>query len=382
MTESTKHICHECGGRIEYPKHAFGQSVNCPHCGQETTLGEIYPSAPIAHRTPLSAPPPPPPLPRAGAGAAAGNLGSHPDSVADAKALNRIAHANSLKPAAKTQSFSAGKIGGIASGVLFAIWLLLQLGAPVWNTYLQTDKAAIDLVKKSMLETWSSAPELKKPIEILQFNLAPGRSDSRSGTALVTLGGQAETIHFKVKITRSFGRDLQVEWQILDEKVDSATRQPESAASSPAPQQAQMIAPQGDANANAPFYPSEAKIAVNLMELIESTEDMVRERWNNGIKNEVGGLAQLEMIRDQIVPLVRDTKARIEQFRPASVKLQPVKSAMLELVQHDFSSWIAINNAAAIGNWPAARAGFDRMEVDRKVYARKLNAAVQSSTNK
>ena len=42
MTRHTKHTCHECGGPIEYPEQVFGESVNCSHCGQENTLGEIY----------------------------------------------------------------------------------------------------------------------------------------------------------------------------------------------------------------------------------------------------------------------------------------------------------------------------------------------------
>jgi DNA-directed RNA polymerase subunit RPC12/RpoP len=46
MSEDLKHTCHECGGRIGYPSDSFGTTIHCPHCGRQTTLGEIYPDAP------------------------------------------------------------------------------------------------------------------------------------------------------------------------------------------------------------------------------------------------------------------------------------------------------------------------------------------------
>jgi hypothetical protein len=54
MAETTylKAACQHCKGHIEYPSELAGQSIECPHCKQTTTL-------------PLSTPPPPipPPLP-------------------------------------------------------------------------------------------------------------------------------------------------------------------------------------------------------------------------------------------------------------------------------------------------------------------------------
>lgn len=46
MSEDLKHACHECGGNIAYPQHAFGAIVHCPHCGMQTTLGEKYAETP------------------------------------------------------------------------------------------------------------------------------------------------------------------------------------------------------------------------------------------------------------------------------------------------------------------------------------------------
>jgi hypothetical protein len=37
----TKHLkcpCGNCGGSIEFPAHGIGSAVNCPHCGEKTTL--------------------------------------------------------------------------------------------------------------------------------------------------------------------------------------------------------------------------------------------------------------------------------------------------------------------------------------------------------
>ena len=91
---------------------------------------------------------------------------------------------------------------------------------------------------------------------------------------------------------------------------------------------------------------------------------------------DIGGIGQLQLIRERIVPAVRETKNSIELFKPTEPSLEAIRAAMLELVQYDFSSWISINNAAAAGNWSAASAGFDRMEVDRKTFIKKLNVAI------
>jgi hypothetical protein len=127
---------------------------------------------------------------------------------------------------------------------------------------------------------------------------------------------------------------------------------------------------------------AEAIQADELIQQIESTQDAVSKSWNRGIRDEIGGAAQLAMIRDQIVPVVRETKMRVEQFAPRSPKLQPVKAAMLELVQAEFSAWIAVNNAAAANNWPLARGLFDRMQIDRGVRERMLEAAMQTAIGK
>jgi hypothetical protein len=34
-----KTLCQQCDGSIEFPAHAFGEQVNCPHCNQVIQLG-------------------------------------------------------------------------------------------------------------------------------------------------------------------------------------------------------------------------------------------------------------------------------------------------------------------------------------------------------
>ena len=46
MSESTyaKCACGQCGGHIEFPLEAAGQSVACPHCGNSTALAVAAPA--------------------------------------------------------------------------------------------------------------------------------------------------------------------------------------------------------------------------------------------------------------------------------------------------------------------------------------------------
>src|SRR5947208_2692327 len=53
--------CRACGGHIEFPSHAAGMSIGCPHCGATTDLNaapvEVPPGIPVVAAAP-------PPLPR------------------------------------------------------------------------------------------------------------------------------------------------------------------------------------------------------------------------------------------------------------------------------------------------------------------------------
>lgn len=367
MDTELKHNCHECGLKIAYPKHAFGQTVKCPECGLETTLGEIYPPSPSLSATPSSAFSPLPSKPNKDGG-----------RELDIRALNKQTHTN-FNPAEARKITTAGRIG-IGGGGVLLLWCLLKFGPLVWNGYLQTDAAALGLLKESMLETFAKAPELKKPVEILKLTLDKGPNENRTASAVVSFGGEAETIKLKVKISRNFGSDLKVEWETAGRPVAPELKQ--APTTSPALTQAeQRVQMRNSMPPPDQMLQNEAKQADELIRQIEATADAVRESWNRGVKNEIGGQAQLALIRDQIVPLVRETRDRAYRYNPSSPKLQLVKRSLLEFVQFDFNAWIAINNAAAAGKWETASGLFNRMEIDRVFYYRKARLAVDEAAS-
>lgn len=367
MDTELKHNCHECGLKIAYPKHAFGQTVKCPECGLETTLGEIYPTAPSLLTPPSSA-----------FSSLPGNPSKNGGRELDVRALNKQTHTD-LNPADARKITTAGRIG-IGGGLVLLLWCLIKFGPLVWNSYLQTDSAALGLLRESMLETFAKAPELKKPVEILKLTLDKGPNENRTASAVVSFGGEAETVKLKVKISRSFGSDLKVEWETADRTAAPPPKQ--AATTSPAlAEAAQRVQMRNSMPPPDQLLLNEANQADELIRQVEATEDAVREAWNKGVKNEIGGQAQLALIRDQIVPLVRETRDRAYRYNPRSPKLQPVKKSLLELVQFDFNSWIAINNAAALGNWETASGLFSRMEIDRVFYFRKARLAVDAATS-
>jgi hypothetical protein len=122
-----------------------------------------------------------------------------------------------------------------------------------------------------------------------------------------------------------------------------------------------------------PLVALDAKKVDELTAGIKSTEAVIIKMWDSGVRDRVGGAAQLAMIRNTIVPMVREDKSRVEQFEPLSSKFQPVKARLVDLVQTDFSAWIAVNNAAATGNWDLAQNLFDQRRIDLAEQIRKLN---------
>src|SRR5436190_14911476 len=52
--DTTKCGCHACGNNIEYPLDAHGMTIDCPHCGQSTLLGDPVPDLEPAQLTTIS----------------------------------------------------------------------------------------------------------------------------------------------------------------------------------------------------------------------------------------------------------------------------------------------------------------------------------------
>lgn len=68
MSEEKKYLkafCKKCYGKIEFPEHARGATINCPHCGGETVLS-VATAAPVAAAAaPTETPAAPPAAPAA-----------------------------------------------------------------------------------------------------------------------------------------------------------------------------------------------------------------------------------------------------------------------------------------------------------------------------
>jgi hypothetical protein len=203
-------------------------------------------------------------------------------------------------------------------------------------------------------------PTLKKPVEILKITLEKGPDENRPGKAVVSVGGETLTLQLTLKIKRSFFSDLEVltQWSQIQTSAPDAISMTQSAMNT---------------TANV-VLKAELGQCINVMQKIDATEEVVRNAWNNGLGQ--GGTAQLAIIRNQIVPLIRETKNHVERFQPISPELRPVKDAMNGLVQHDFSAWINLNNAAAVGKWTDAQLLFDRMEDDRASRVKAVEVAL------
>lgn len=115
---------------------------------------------------------------------------------------------------AHSKKWSAAKLWGAIGGMGGVAVVLFNIGVLTWNGYLQTDTAAINLIKKSMQETFAKDPGLAKPVKVLDVELR-GKGTNRTGSATVTFGGNPQMITFTAKVTRS-GKDLQVDWKTED----------------------------------------------------------------------------------------------------------------------------------------------------------------------
>lgn len=394
----------------------FGQTVSCPHCAKETTLGEVYPNAPsaVSYHHPGEISPPAPALVEFFVTREGKEFGPYSledvqgyletgflkssdlgwcDGMQDWKPLNTIEGVIKQKntgrpppprPVTPKSELPHGQISSQGYGFAYSIVVLVLsvvdvavsstgnnkgvpwqvYGVGYWIIHYSERKSMKD---PSLLPSgwWMAfvpmylyrrAKALRQPLtSFWVFTLL-----------LCSMVGLAFAGAFLTEMSKG-----------IPNESGASKGQIESASAAPPRPSPPATPPPMDAVDN--LLVSEGKQADELIEQIKSTEDAVRASWNKGIRGAIGGSAQLAMIRDQIVPVVRETKKRIEQFQPRSAKLKPVRAAMLELVQFDFTSWIGVNNAGAADNWIVARGLFDRMEIDRAVHARKLQSAIDSA---
>lgn len=401
----------------------FGQTVSCPHCARETSLGEVYPDASSTVSYP------PPPHPQSVASASTRTISSQLyvtrdgkefgpyslddvqgyletgflkssdlgwcDGMEDWKPLNTIEGVTAPKqtqrpppprPVMPKSELPHGPISSQGYGFAYSIVVLVlsvvdvAVGSAGDNTGVPWQVYGIGY----WLIHYSERKSMKDPnllpsgwwimfVPVYLYRRAkvlrqPLTSFWVFSLLLCSMVGLSFAGSFLSEISKeSHNESGTSKGQIESGKVVPAMPSPPATPPRMAAVDSLLVA--------------EAKLADELIEQLKSTEDAFRMSWNRGIRDDIGGLAQLAMIRDQIVPVVRETKNRIEQFQPKSPKLQRVRAAMLELVQYDFSSWIGVNNAAAAGNWIAARGLFDRMEIDRAMHARKLKSAIDTTVS-
>lgn len=170
----------------------------------------LFPAGAPAPARPAGLPPQPPamPVPAAPVGApAAGPPAAAPDFAAP-----QITTAPSR--AAPSKKGGTAKLWGAIGGLGGVAVVLFNIGVLIYNGYLQTDAAAINLIKTSMQETFAKDPSVAKPVKVLEVELQ-GKGTNRTGTATVKLGGKPYTITFTAKVTHS-GKDLKVDWKTED----------------------------------------------------------------------------------------------------------------------------------------------------------------------
>lgn len=394
----------------------FGQTVSCPHCAKETTLGEVYPNAPsaLSYLPPGEISPPSPHLVEFFVTREGEKFGPYSledvqghletgflkssdlgwcDGMQDWKPLNTIEGVIKQKntgrlppprPVTPKSELPHGQISSQGYGFAYSIVVLVlsvvdfAVGSAgnnksvPWQVY-WLGYGLIHYAERKSMKDPSLLPSgwWTAFVPVYLYRRAKAlRQPLTSFWIFTLLLCSMVGLAFVGSFLSEMSKGTQSESGTSKGQIESGKVAP--AMPSPPAMPPRMAVVDS-------LLVAEAKQADELIEQIKSTQDAVSASWNRGIRGAIGGPAQLAMIRDQIVPVVRETKNRIEQFRPKSAKLQPVRTAMLELVQFDFTSWIGVNNAGAAGNWIVARGLFDRMEIDRAVHARKLQSAIDSA---
>ncbi|NBR84739.1 MAG: hypothetical protein EB141_18940 [Verrucomicrobia bacterium] len=88
--------------------------------------------------------------------------------------------------------------------------------------------------------------------------------------------------------------------------------------------------------------------------------------------------AQLAVVRDRIVPGLRTQKSQLEQITPKTAPGKQAHQHMTEMVQAEFSAWIAINNAMTARDWNRATQVFGQLDSDWRGKARQIKPLLTS----
>lgn len=183
----------------------------------ETTAAGAAPISYSTHRPPSS----PPPLP----GAAPAFRLPAPSPVHAPGQDHAEPDIDREKQSADTDKKSSmAKVWGGIGGLAGAAVVVFNIGVVIYNGYLRTDAAAINLIKNSMQTTLAHDPELDKPVKVLKVELK-GDGQHRTGTVTMKCGNTPHAVPFTAEITH-VGRDLRTSWAINgeDKPVSPAKR--------------------------------------------------------------------------------------------------------------------------------------------------------------
>ena len=125
----------------------------------------------------------------------------------------------------KQKKTRGGKIGGWIGGFIGVCVILYNVFVVVNNGYLgylQTDAAAIGLLKTSMQETLTKDESVAKPVEVIKVQL-DGKGHDRTGKVVIKFAGQARTVAFKATVNKT-GSGVEVTWGFIEPDNDSPQR--------------------------------------------------------------------------------------------------------------------------------------------------------------
>lgn len=114
------------------------------------------------------------------------------------------------------KKWSMAKVWGGIGGLVGSAVIVFNIGVVIYNGYLHSDAAAINLIKSSMQTTLAQDPDIDKPVKVLEVELK-GDGQHRTGTVTVKCGNTTHTVPFTAKVSH-VGRDLRTSWEITGEE--------------------------------------------------------------------------------------------------------------------------------------------------------------------
>lgn len=159
-----KCACSHCQERIEFPAHAAGVSVTCPHCGVETKL--IAPDAPAAPGPGVPPPPPPhlaikPPAP------------PPPPAAVTAPPADAAVEIIPVTPPSIGSKLKKGL--NVVFSVLAGLVVLALIGFKVWTKFRRAEHLIEAVKEDSKPDKTKSAPAPSATSDVIAKGVPPRR---------------------------------------------------------------------------------------------------------------------------------------------------------------------------------------------------------------